>query len=192
MDHFRDARQVTDAVARTKPWLIPPRAADILTAMDENYHLRRIERDMPGRAEQLAVVRSQKFLSLAMSHENRPYLVAMNYAYSDEENCFYVHSAGDGRKIHHLRANPRVWGLIIEDRGYLLGRCSHSYRSVMFQARAEFVEEPESKLRALSLLIDHADPDPEPLKQRLVATPNASNVTVLRLVVESLSGKQGE
>lgn len=159
--------------------------------MDETYHLRRIERDMPDRNDQLAVLRSQKFLSLAMCHENRPYLVSLNYAFSETENCFYVHSAGDGRKIQYLRANPQVWGQVIEDRGYIVGKCSHAYRSVMFQARAEFIEDKQQKLDALSLLVDHADPDPEPLKKRLFSTPNATNVTVIRLVVESLFGKQG-
>ena len=42
-----------------------------------------------------------------------------------------------------LRANPSVWGQVIEDRGYLPGQCSHAYRSVMFEARAEFVTDLE-------------------------------------------------
>lgn len=160
--------------------------------MDERYHLRRIERDMPDRADQLAVLRSQKYLSLAMARENRPYLVSLNYAFSEEENCFYVHSAPEGRKLDYLRANPLVWGQVIEDRGYLPGQCSHAYRSVMFEARAEFLENPEEKRRALSRMIDHADADPEPLKQRLLATAGLEQVVVLRLAVDWMSGKQGQ
>ena len=60
--------------------------------MAESYHLRRVERDMPDRAEQLAVLRGQKFLSLAMVDGDSPYLVALNYAFSEAENCFFVHS----------------------------------------------------------------------------------------------------
>jgi nitroimidazol reductase NimA-like FMN-containing flavoprotein (pyridoxamine 5'-phosphate oxidase superfamily) len=105
--------------------------------MPETYHLRRIERDMPDRADQLAVLRTQKYLSLALARDNQPYLVSLNYGFSEAENCFYVHSAPEGRKLDYLRANPRVWGQVIEDRGYLVGQCSHSYRSVMFEARAE-------------------------------------------------------
>ena len=160
---------------------------------DEQYHLRRIERDMPDRADQLAVLRSQKYLSLAMACDNQPYLVSLNYAFSEDENCFYVHSAPQGRKIEMLRANPRVWGQVIEDRGYLPGQCSHSYRSVMFEARAEFVSDLEEKRRALALMIVHADPDAaEALQQRLVATSDLAQVTVIRLAVVSLGGKQGQ
>ena len=159
--------------------------------MPEAYHLRRVERDMPDRDDQLAVVRSQKYLSLAMTRGEQPYLVSMNYAYSEQENCFYVHSASEGRKLVYLRANPRIWGQIIEDRGYLAGQCAHAYRSIMFAGRAEFVEDVEQKRRALAMMIDHADADPEPLKQRLIATADLRNVIVLRLVVFSMSGKQG-
>ena len=111
------------------------------------------------------------------------------YAFSDQENCFYVHSATEGRKIDYLRANPRVWGQVIEDLGYMTGECSHAYRSVMFEAHAEFIEDLDEKRRALSLMIDHADPDPEPLKQKLVATADLKQVLVVRLVVDRMSGK---
>lgn len=159
--------------------------------MNDKYHLRRIERDMPERADQLDVLRAQKFLSLAMSHDNQPYLVSLNYAYSEAENCFYVHSAPEGRKLDYLRSNPSVWGQVIEDRGYLVGQCSHAYRSVMFQSQAEFIEDLQDKRRALSLLIDHADPDPEPLKQKLVATADLNQVVVIRLAVQWMGGKSG-
>ena len=46
---------------------------------------------------------------------------------------------------------PCVWGQVVEDRGYLPGQCSHAYRSVMFEARAEFVADLEEKRRARGL-----------------------------------------
>lgn len=160
--------------------------------MAESYHLRRIERDMPDRADQLAVLRGQKFLSLALARDNRPYLVSLNYAFSEAENCFYVHSAPEGRKIDWLRANPEVFGQVIEDRGYLVGQCSHAYRSVMFQATAQFLDNLEEKRHALGLMIDHADPEPEPLRQKLVATADLAQVTVIRLSVQWMTGKQAD
>ena len=160
--------------------------------MDEHYHLRRIERDMPDREDQLAVLRSQKYLSLAMAVDSQPYLVSLNYAYDEEENCFYAHCAPEGRKLDILKVNPQVWGQVIEDLGYLPGQCAHAYRSVMFQAEAQFVEPLEEKRKGLSLMIDHAEPDPEPLKQKLVATSDLEHVVVIRLAVEWMSGKQGQ
>ena len=43
---------------------------------DEQYHLRRIERDMPDRVDQLAVIHGQSYLSLAMACDNQPYPLA--------------------------------------------------------------------------------------------------------------------
>lgn len=160
--------------------------------MEQSYHLRRIERDMPDRADQLDVVRGQKFMTVAMARDNQPYLVSLNYAFDEEEHCFYIHSAPEGRKLDFLRANPRVWGQIIEDRGYVVGQCSHAYRSVMFQARAEFIEDLSAKRAALAKMIVHADPDPEPMIQKLVATSDLQKVAVLRLIVEWMGGKQGQ
>ena len=63
----------------------------------------------------------------------------------------------------------------------------------MFEARAEFVVDMEEKRRALALMIVHADPDAaEALQQRLVATSDLAQVTVIRLAVVSLGGKQGQ
>ena len=42
-------------------------------------------------------------------------------------------------------------------------------------------------------MIEHADPDAaEALQQRLVATSDLAQVTVIRLAVVSLGGKQGQ
>jgi nitroimidazol reductase NimA-like FMN-containing flavoprotein (pyridoxamine 5'-phosphate oxidase superfamily) len=160
--------------------------------MSEAYHLQRIERDMPDRVDQLAVLRGQKYLSLAMAWEDRPYLVSLNYAFDEQEDCFYVHSAPEGRKLDFMRRNPHVWGQVIEDRGYVSGQCSHAYRSVMFEAQARFIDDLEQKRRALALMIDHADSDPEPLKQRLAETFDLDHLVVLRLTVSWMGGKQGQ
>ena len=142
--------------------------------------------------DQLAVLRGQKYLSLAMARDNQPYLVSLNYAFDEQEECFYVHCAPEGRKLDFMRQNPNGWGQVIEDQGYVTGQCSHAYRSVMFEAQAQFIEDPAQKRRALALMIDHADPDPEPLKQKLVATTDLDHVVVLRLAVSWMGGKQGQ
>jgi len=154
------------------------------------YHPRRMEKDLPDRAEQLAVIRSQKFLTFAVCRDNEPYLVTMNYAFSEAENCFYLHCANEGKKMDFIRANPRVWGQVVEDRGYVQGKCSHAYRSVMFDGVAEVVHEPEAKRRALELMIEQFEPDPEPLKAKLLTKAGMEKTTVLRLRVLAMSGKQ--
>jgi nitroimidazol reductase NimA-like FMN-containing flavoprotein (pyridoxamine 5'-phosphate oxidase superfamily) len=63
----------------------------------------------------------------------------------------------------------------------------------MFEARAEFVVDLEEKRRALALMIVHADPDAAAaLRERLVTTSDLAQVTVIRLMVVSMGGKQGQ
>ena len=140
--------------------------------------------------EQLDLLRSQLVLTMAMCNGDQPYLVTMDYLFVEAEKCFYLHCANEGRKLEFLAANPRVWGQVVEDRGYISGVCSHAYRCVMFQGRVERIAEAREKQRLLFLMIDRFEPDPEPLKQKMLQNQALEGVTVLRLRIEAMSGKQ--
>lgn len=153
----------------------------------DHYHLRDPEKAL-SQQEQLEVIRSQRFLSIAMCRDNRPYLVTMNYGYDQKANCFYVHASPAGKKIDYLQTNPQVWGQIVHDLGYCQGQCTHAYHSVMFQAVAEFVTDPAEKLKSFEIMIDMLESDPAPMKQRL--TPDLMQIAaVIRLRVLSMEGK---
>jgi nitroimidazol reductase NimA-like FMN-containing flavoprotein (pyridoxamine 5'-phosphate oxidase superfamily) len=152
-------------------------------------HPRRIERDMPDPTDQLDVIRKGHWISLAMCLSNDPYLVTLQYAYDEAEQCFYIHCAPEGRKVNILRANPRVWGQITEDHGYVPGKATFHYRSIAFQARAEFVDDLPIKRRSLELLLARYEPDPA-ARDRAMAGFRPETVTVLRLRVQAMSGKR--
>jgi uncharacterized protein len=154
------------------------------------FHPRRTDKDMPDSAEQLAVIRSQRFLTMAMCREDEPYLVSLNYAYDHTARCFFLHCAIDGKKLDFLRANARVWGQIVEDHGYEVGSCSHKYRTVMFEGRAEIVEDQQEKLDALAMLIDQLDPQAEAQERATLARLTTAKVGILRVQVTAMSGKQ--
>jgi hypothetical protein len=144
---------------------------------------------MPA-GEQLDLLRSQWVLTVAMCRGDEPYLVTMDYLFVEAEKCFYVHCANEGRKLEFLSANPRIWGQIVEDRGYIPGVCSHAYRCVMFQGRVERITDAGDKRRVLDLMIDRCEPEPELLKQKMLKNKALGGVTVLRLRIEAMSGKQ--
>jgi uncharacterized protein len=154
------------------------------------YHMRRQDRSMPERADHLDVVRGGKYLTLALSRDNQPYLVTLCYAFAEDENCFYVHCATSGKKLDYIRANQRVWGQVLEDGGYAVGRGTYHYRTVMFDALAEPVDEPEVKARALLALLERYEPEPDPLAARMMAKGMVDRTAVLRLRVVAMSGKQ--
>lgn len=159
--------------------------------MTSPYHLRRAEKAITDPEELLAVIRGQKFLTLALCQDHEPYLVTMNYAYDQEQRCFYFHCARRGKKVDYLRANPTVWGQVLEDRGYLPGQCDHAYRTVQFRGQAEWIENLEEKRHALMLMIDQLEPDPEPVKRAELTQRKLEGVGILKVRVETMSGKQG-
>lgn len=156
----------------------------------KTYHPRRPEKAIIKKSELLEIIRSQKYMTLAMALGNDPYLATMNYAYLEEEECFYFHCAPFGKKVDCLKANPLVWGQIIEDRGYLLGDCNHAYRTVQFKGRAEFLAEAEEKRKALYLMMNQLENDPEPEKKRALSEADLAKADVVRVRVLEMSGKK--
>ncbi|MFO7650019.1 MAG: pyridoxamine 5'-phosphate oxidase family protein, partial [bacterium] len=64
----------------------------------------------------------------------------------------------------------------------------HAYRSVQFAGRAELVEDEADKHRALELLINRHEPDPAPVKARLLGR-DLSKVGVVRVRITDWFGK---
>ncbi len=153
------------------------------------YHLRRQEHAITERSTLLEIIAGQKYLTLALCRDDVPYLVTINYGFDPDADCFYMHCAGAGKKLDYWRANPRVWGQVLEDRGYAAGACDHAYRSVQFRGRVAFVEQVEEKQRALSLMIEQLEPDPATVAAHLLKPARIAGVTVVRIDVEAFSGK---
>jgi len=154
------------------------------------YHFHHPEKMFTDRAELLEVIAGQRFMTLAMAAEGQPYLITVNYAFDAARNCFYFHCAPEGKKIIYLVANPNVWGQVVEDRGYLAGKCDHAYRSVHFAGRVAFFEYEEEKREALTLMIRQLESDPEPVIERLTKRARLAKTTVGRVQVLEMTGKR--
>ena len=158
----------------------------------EAYHqLRRKEKEIKDSAKLKAILAKTQYITVAMCRNDEPYLVTLSHAFDAERNCFYFHCSPVGRKIDLIRANPQVYGQVLEDCGYVATECEHRYRTVQFDGRAEVVSDPDEKLRALRLLIERLEPAPEPVKARLLGPERLTGVAVIRVTVTGWSGKQG-
>jgi nitroimidazol reductase NimA-like FMN-containing flavoprotein (pyridoxamine 5'-phosphate oxidase superfamily) len=155
----------------------------------QTYHLRRSEKAITDPAETWAIIAGQKFVTLALCKDNIPYLVTVNYGYDQAVECLYFHCAGAGKKIDYLQVNPVVWGQIVEDNGYRDGRCDHAFRSVQFQGHVTFVEDIEGKRRALSLMIDRLESDPEAVKAKLITPKALEKVMIGQIHIDAMTGK---
>jgi nitroimidazol reductase NimA-like FMN-containing flavoprotein (pyridoxamine 5'-phosphate oxidase superfamily) len=156
----------------------------------KTWHPRHPDKAITDPEELAGVVAGQKFLILALCAEDRPYLVTVSHVFDAARNCFYFHCSTVGRKLDLIRANPHVYGQVLEDRGYVAGECDHAYRTVQFEGTAELVDDPEEKLHALRRLVEFLEPDPEPVKARNLAEARLDQVGVVRVRVASWSGKK--
>jgi nitroimidazol reductase NimA-like FMN-containing flavoprotein (pyridoxamine 5'-phosphate oxidase superfamily) len=155
------------------------------------YHMHKAERQITDRDQMLAVLRGGKYATIALCRGDEPYVVTLNYGYDQANNCLYFHSAQRGLKIDFLSANARVCATVIEDRGYVDGRCSHKYRTVVFWGRMKVVEDLAEKKRALSILIRHLESHPEGMETKLKSAEEAyGKVAVLRLDISEMTGKE--
>lgn len=153
--------------------------------------MRRSEKEIRNEKELLDLLDRGKHLTLAMCKDGQPYLVTVNHALDRKARCLYFHCAQEGRKIDFLKANPQVWGQVLDDRGYIDGECDYAYATVMFGGKVEFVTDVREKRRALVSMIDKLDSKPESTKKTLIVPASLQGVLICRIRIESLSGKMG-
>ncbi|MFW9794070.1 MAG: pyridoxamine 5'-phosphate oxidase family protein, partial [Candidatus Thorarchaeota archaeon] len=121
--------------------------------------IRRKEKEIKDKKEMISIIKSAKYITLAMSLDNEPYLATLSHGYDERKNCFYFHCAHEGKKIDILQVNNVVWGQALIDYGYADGSCDHQYATTQFKGRVSFIENPEEKRHALSVMIHQLESD---------------------------------
>mgnify|MGYP001765904652 CR=1 FL=1 len=143
-------------------------------------------RDMERLLERMPVGR------LAVTTEDGPYAVAVNYLFWN--GSIYIHSGLKGRKMEALRADSRVCFLVDEVGPQVLWErgcgISQIYRSVVCFGRASMVEDRSEKRIILEQMIRKYVPSGYPLSP--LKDENVGNTAVVKIVVESMSGKANE
>ncbi len=157
----------------------------------EGYHaLRRKEKEIKDPAEMKAILKGALYVTVAMCRDNEPYLASLSPGYDKEQNAIYFHCAKEGKKIDILRANDRVWGQAILDRGYAQGHCDHLFESVQFSGRVKFIEEEKEKRHALGVMIRQLEREPEKMMAAQVTDASLQKVCMGRIDIEYMSGKR--
>jgi hypothetical protein len=159
----------------------------------ESYHqLRRQEQEIKDTAELRAILAETPYVTIAMCRGDEPYLVTLSHGYDKENNAIYFHCAFEGKKIVFLKANNRVWGQAIVDRGYVQGQCDHLFTSVQFGGRVSFVVDAAEKRRALAVMINQLEQEPGKVLAAKVSDARVAKTCIGRIDIEYLSGKRSE
>ena len=154
------------------------------------YHLRRNEKLLKDEKIITKILNEHPYLTIALCNDNLPYLVTLNYVYDAENEVFYIHCANSGKKNDYLVNNPNIWGQIIEDGGYIKGECDYKYRTLHFKGNFQFIEDLKEKRRALELMIDKYEEEPEPLRIKFINEKALKNVNIGKILIENITGKQ--
>ena len=136
------------------------------------------------------ILDTAKILHLGLAVDGEPYVVPMNYGYemADGRLTLYLHSAVRGKKLDMLRSNPRVFFSLESDltpfEGVMPCQYGMSYSSLMGRGTGRIVEDPEEKMRAMSVLMKTQTEKDFTFNERLV-----SIVAVIRIDVEEYTAK---
>ena len=131
-----------------------------------------------------------KVLHLGLCANNEPYVVPMNYGYTEEDGhpVIYLHSAVRGKKLDMIRENPNVFFTLECDlqpfEGNLPCQYGLAYSSVMGKGQARIIEDAEEKKRAMSILMKTQTGKDFSFEDRLVSV-----VAVIRIDVTAYTAK---
>jgi nitroimidazol reductase NimA-like FMN-containing flavoprotein (pyridoxamine 5'-phosphate oxidase superfamily) len=154
--------------------------------------IRRKEKEIKNKDEMIAILESVKFVTVAMSADNEPYIATLSHGYDRKKNCIYFHCAKEGKKIDILRKNNVVWGQAFEDHGYADGSCDHLYATTQFRGRVTFINDAKEKTHALSVMIFQLESDPQKVMDEQVRAKSIERVNIGRIDIEYMSGKKAK
>ena len=156
-----------------------------------SFHLRRKDKEIADERLLKKILRTAKYVTIALSMNNEPYLVSLSHGYDEKKNCVYFHCAREGKKLQYLRSNNTVWGQALLDYGYSEGECTYLYASVHFSGKVTMLENLKEKREALACMIRQIDKNPETLITDL-RPERLRNTVVGRIDVAYMSGKKSK
>jgi uncharacterized protein len=135
------------------------------------------------------IITSCKVCFVAMSENDIPYVLPMNFALDD--NHIILHSAQSGRMWNTLRKNPKVcisWSTG-DDMAWQDEQVGCSYRvqskSVLVEGPVEFVDDYREKERCLHLLMKQYSN-----RSFRFNAPAVKNVGIMKVRIDTLSAKE--
>ncbi len=151
--------------------------------------MRKKEKQIRDPAEIDGLLASAKIARLGTCLEGTPYIVPMHCGYDPIEKCVYFHTGINGKKIDHIRANPRVCVEIETD--FLIHssefacRFTTSYQSVIATGTASLIDDISEKQRAFDIIMHQlTDTNGWDYKPEILGM-----VSIIRVDLEEITGR---
>ena len=149
--------------------------------------MRRNDKEIHDRDAVEAIIRDSLVCRLALSDENRPYVVPLCFGYRD--NALYFHSSPEGKKIEILRKNGNVCFEFDIDQEVVQDekpcKWTMNYRSVIGFGKGSLVENLEEKKKGLDVIMQQYSS-----KSFEYLQPEIENTFIIKVEIESMTGKE--
>lgn len=149
--------------------------------------MRRKEREIKDELIINKILSESSVCRLALYDEPYPYIVPLNYGYSD--GALYFHCAKEGRKLRLLESNNKV-GFEIEYHSEVIGgnvSCDYTtrYRSIIGTGFVKILHADEEKRFGFDAIMKQHGKDDNTYIQRFL-----DKALVLKLEIKSMTAKQ--
>lgn len=151
--------------------------------------MRRNQNEIVDINEIETIIQQCDVVHIGMSQENVPYVIPMNYGYSNR--TFYFHGAKEGRKIDIIKVNPKVCFQLDTDHRLITSEdraCDWTmkYASVIGYGTMSIVEAVEEKEEALNLLMtQYGGQSENDYSDKML-----ERIGILKLIVTEMTGKK--
>jgi nitroimidazol reductase NimA-like FMN-containing flavoprotein (pyridoxamine 5'-phosphate oxidase superfamily) len=153
-----------------------------------SFHVRRKDREITDPDALKKVLKTTKYVTLALCMDNEPYLVSLSHGYDETRNCLYFHCADEGKKIVYLNTNNKVWGQAVLDYG-VTDECDYAYKSVHFKGAISLITDSKEKQHAMEVLVRQLSDTPEE-KLAKIKPEKLAKTTMGKIDITYTSGKQ--
>ena len=150
--------------------------------------MRRKDKEIKDIEEIKSIIKEATVCRIGLSNNNIPYVVPVNFGYKN--NCLYIHSALEGRKIETIKKNNNVCFEIDIDHELLISeipcKSSMKYRSVIGFGKAFLIDDLKEKREALNIIMEHYSiGDSHEYIEKLT-----NKVSIIKVEIESMTGKK--
>src|SRR3989304_1252265 len=151
-----------------------------------SFHVRRKDREVTNIDELKRILKTTKYITIALCMDNEPYLVSLSDGYDEKQNCVYFHCANEGKKLAFSKSNNKVWGQAVQDYG-VTDECDYAYTSVQFSGRLSMMNDLGEKQHAIEVMMRQLSPNPEAKLAKIKPEKLASTV-MGRIDIEGMTG----
>lgn len=153
-----------------------------------SFHVRRKDREITDSNSLKQILKSTKYVTIALCLKTEPYLVSLSHGYDETRNCLYFHCANAGKKLAYLKANNTVWGQAVQDYS-ATGNCDYTYASVHFKGAVSLLDDLQEKQHGMTVMVRQLSKHPE-AKLAKIKPAKLANTTMGRIDISHITGKK--